>query len=78
MELFCNSFKILEKLVLTNVTPHIPLSLSQHGFRSHHSTTTLTQHINEGLNTPKPAFDPVPRTLLIEKIYNTNKDIHYN
>ena len=92
--LLCNPLKILERLVLTNITPHIPLSPTQHGFRAHHSTTTLlttlTQHIHEGLNTPKPAhrtmlatidiskaFDTVPRTLLIQKIYNTNIDIYH-
>ena len=62
--------------------------------RAHHSTSTLlirlTQHIHEGLNTPKSAhrillatidirkaFDTVPGTLLIQKIYNTNIDIYH-
>ena len=93
ISLLCNPIKILERLILTNITPHIPLSPSQHGFRALHSTTTLltslTQTTLEGLNTPKPAlrtllatidiskaFDTVPRTLLINKIFDT--DIHIN
>jgi len=92
ISLLCNPLKIPERLVLTNITPHIPLSPTQHGFRAHHSTTTLlttlTPHIHEGLNTPKPAhrtllakidiskaFNTVPRTLLTQKINNTNIDI---
>ena len=94
ISLLFNPVKILERLVLTNITPHIPLSPTQHGFRTLHSTTTLltslTQTTLEGLNTPKPAhrtllatidiskaFDTVPRTLLTQKIFNTNIHINY-
>ena len=94
ISLLCNPLKIIERLVLTNITTHIPRSPTQHGFRAHHSTTalltTLTQHIHEGLNIPKPAhrtllatidisraFDTVLRTLLIQKTYKTNIDIYY-
>ena len=82
--------KILERLVLDNISIHIPLSTTQHGFRPKHSTSTLlTQTILEGLNHSKPAyrslliaidiskaFDTVPRHLLINKILNTH--IHPN
>ena len=78
--------KILERLVLNNITPHINLSPSQHGFRSQRSTFTLltkiTQTILECLNSQKPAllavidlskgFDTVPRHLLFNKILNTH------
>ena len=94
ISLLFNLLKILEKLILTSITPHIPLSPAQHDFRAHHYTTTLvatlTQHIHEGMNTPKPAhrtlsatidiskaFDPVSRTLLMQKIYNINIDIYH-
>ena len=64
ISLLCNPSKILERLVLNNINPHIPLSPTQHGFRPHHSTSTLltnlTQNITEGFNQPKPA----PRTLI--------------
>ena len=39
----CNPSKILERLVLNNITPHINLLPSQHGFRSQHSTSTYSQ-----------------------------------
>ena len=52
--------KILEKLVLQNITPHIPLFLAKQGFRPNHSTNTLHTHmmqtILEGLNPAEPAF----------------------
>merc|ERR1712035_99723 len=41
ISLLCNSSKILERLVLNNITQHIPLSNTQHGFRPKHSTTSI-------------------------------------
>ena len=62
--LMCNPIKTPERLILNTITPHIPPSLTQHGFRALRSTTTLlttlTQYIHEGLDIPKPAH----RTLL--------------
>ena len=93
ISLLCSPVKILERLVLNTISPHIPLSPSQHGFRAQHSTTTLlatlTQYIQEGMNAPRPAyrtllatidiskaFDTIPRTLLIQKIFNTDIDMY--
>ena len=87
ISLLCNPSKILERLVLYNITVHINLSPSQHGFRSQYSTSTLltnlTQTIPEGLNSQKPAcrsllaaIHTVPRHLVINKILNTH--IHPN
>ena len=66
---------MLERLVLKNNNPHTPLCPTQHGCRSHHSTSTLltnlTQNISEGFNQPKLT----PRTLVaaidISKAFET-------
>ena len=95
ISLVCNPLKILEGLIINRITPDIPLSPTQHSFTAKHSTTmlltTLTQHIHEGLNAPKPAnrtilatidiskaFGSVPIRLLIQKINRTNINTHYN
>ena len=41
ISLLCNTAKILERLVLNEISLHIHLSTTQHGFRPQHSTTTL-------------------------------------
>ena len=68
ISLLCTPSKILERLVLNRITPFLPFSPSQHGFRSLHSNTTLltslSQSILEGLNHGKPA----PRSLLLPLI----------
>ena len=93
ISLLCNPSKILERLVLNNISAHIPLAPSQHGFRSQHSTSTLltnmTQTILEGLNTPKPAYRSLVAAIDISKAFDTvprhlligkiiNTDIHPN
>ena len=93
ISLLCNPVKILERLILVNITPHIPLSPTQHGFRSQHSTSTLltslSQTILEGLNTPKPAHRTLVATIDISKAFDTiprplliqkifNTDMHIN
>ena len=94
ISLLSNHLKILERLILNHIRPAIPLSPTQHSFRAQHSTTTLlttlTQHIHESLNVPKPAprtfldttdiskaFHTVPKTLLLKKINRTNINTHY-
>ena len=75
ISLLCNPSKILERLVLNNITPHIPLSPTQHGFRPQHSTSTLltniTQTILEGLNSPKPAYRSILTAIDISKAFDT-------
>jgi len=75
ISLLCTPSKILERLVLNNITPHIPLSPSQHGFRSEHSTSTLLTHLTqttlEGLNTNKPASRTIIAAIDISKAFDT-------
>ena len=47
ISLLCNSSKILERLVVNNITPHINLSPSQHCFRSQHSTSILLTNLTQ-------------------------------
>ena len=75
----CNSVEISEKA-------HSQLNHNTHSPYIH---TTLSKYIHEGLNTPKSAyktvlvtidtskvFDTVPRTLLIQKTFNTDIYTH--
>ena len=75
ISLLSNPSKILERLVLDNITPHIPLSTTQHGFRPKHSTNTLltniTQTTLEGLNDRKPAKRTIVATIDISKAFDT-------
>ena len=75
ISLLCNPSKMLERLVLNNITPHIKLSPSQYGFRSQHSTSTLltnlTQTILEGLNSQKPAYRSLLAAVDINKAFDT-------
>ena len=63
--LLCTPSKVVERLILLKTTPHIPLSPTQHGYRPHHSTTTLltnlTQKVQDSINSRRPPH----RTLLI-------------
>ena len=75
VSLLCNPSKILERQLLNNITTHINLSPSQHGFRSQHSTSTLltnlTQTILEGLRSQKPAYWFLHAAIGISKAFNT-------
>ena len=75
ISLLCTLSKILERLVLAHITPHIPLSHTQHGFRPKHSTTSLltniTQTTLEGFNTNKPAPRTLIATIDISKAFDT-------
>jgi len=75
ISLLSNPSKILERLVLQDITPHIPLSPTQHGFRPQHSTSTLlthmTQTIHEGLNDSKPAKRSILAAIDISKAFDT-------
>ena len=75
ISLLCTPSKILERLVLNNINTHIPLSNTQHGFRSQHSTSTLLTHLTqttlEGLNANKPATRTLLATIDISKAFDT-------
>ena len=55
----CPEVKILEKLLLPELSRALVPNKNQHGFRPHHSTITalmpLTTKIAQGFNAPKPA-----------------------
>ena len=57
--------KLLEKILLPQLTSGANLAPHQHGFRSGHSTTTalhqITQKISDGFNNKQPAL----RTILV-------------
>src|SRR6478609_1878204 len=50
--------KIMEKIILPYITTNIPNNPHQHGFNTHHSTSTalhqLTSQITQGFNKPQP------------------------
>ena len=75
ISLLYNHIKILERLIRNTITPHIPLSPTQHGFSALHSTTTLlatlTQNMHENLNIPKPAYRTLVATKDISKAFDT-------
>ena len=75
ISLLCTPSKILERLVLEKISPHVPLSPTQHGFRPLHSTSTLltslTQSTLEGLNSSKPAFRTLLAAVDISKAFDT-------
>ena len=75
ISLLCTPSKILERLVLDRITPFLPLSPTQHGFRSLHSTSTLltslSQSILEGLNHGKPALRSLVAAIDLSKAFDT-------
>ena len=75
ISLLCTASKILERLVLNKITPLLPLSPTQHGFRALHSTTSLltclSQSILEGLNHGKPALRSLVAAIDLSKAFDT-------
>ena len=67
-------FKVIERLILNIVTPYIPLSSTQHGFRPQHSTNTLltqlTHNIVNGCNHKLPHKRTLLITLDISKAFD--------
>ena len=66
VSLLCPAAKILERLILPELTEHLPIPNFQHGFRKNHSTVSalndLNQDITRGFNQKKPA----DRTVLLQ------------
>ena len=64
ISLLCPASKVMERLILRFVAPHVPLADSQHGFRAGRSTTTallpLSYQIARGFNDDRP-----PRLTLV-------------
>ncbi len=75
ISLLCTASKIMERLILQNISPFVPLSPSQHGFRPLHSTTThlstLTQLILDGFNQRQPPLRTVLAAIDIHKAFDT-------
>ena len=67
--------KLMEKLVLARIKPHLPISPEQHGFREQHSTSTLltnvTQTILDGFNQQAPPLRTVLVAVDISKAFDT-------
>ena len=72
--LLCTPSKVVERLILLKTAPHIPLSPTQHGYRQHHSTTTLltnlTQRVQDGINTRSPPKRTLLTTIDISKAFD--------
>ena len=75
ISLLCTISKVLERLVLNKISPLLPISSTQHGFRPLHSTSTLltslSQSILEGLNHSKPAPRSLVAAIDISKAFDT-------
>jgi hypothetical protein len=75
ISLLCTPSKILERLILNKITPHIPLSPTQHVYRPLHSTSTLltnlTQTVGEGLLGKPPAARTLVAAVDISKAFDT-------
>ena len=67
--------KVLERLLLPQLTFHLPLAESQHGFRSQRSTTSallpLVQKVAEGFKQPKPPRRTVLMAIDFSKAFDT-------
>ena len=72
--LLCTPSKVMERLLLHKITPHIPLSPTQHGYRPNHSTTTLltnlTQTVQDGINSRRPPHRTLLVTIDISKAFD--------
>ena len=69
------AIKVLERLLLPLITPHLPLAPHQHGFRPARSTTSallpLTQSIAAGFNLRKPPQRTVALAVDFSKAFDT-------
>lgn len=67
--------KTFEKLLLKRISPQAPISQHQHGFRQHHSTTTLltslSHDIQQGFNQNPPPLRTVLVAIDLNKAFDT-------
>ena len=75
ISILCPASKILEKLILQYISPHLVLADSQHGFRPGRSTTTallpLVQQAATGFNQPRPPGRTVVMAVDFSKAFDT-------
>jgi hypothetical protein len=71
--------KVRELFILSIATLHIPLSPTQHGYRVHHSTTTLLtylmQHVLDGIKTIHPIYCTLLITININVVFNATPSL---
>ena len=74
ISLLCPSAKVLERLLLPELNS-LPLSPTQHGFRTRHNTTTallpLTHKVASGFNQPRPPHRTVTVSIDFSKAFDT-------
>src|SRR6476619_1631168 len=63
--------KIMEKIILLYVTANIPNNPHQHGFKTHHSTSTALHQLTQGFNKPQPADRTIIVSLDLSKAFDT-------
>ena len=75
ISLLSPAIKVLERLLLPLITPHLPLAAHQHGFRPARSTTSallpLTHSIAAGFNERKPPQRTVALAVDFSKAFDT-------
>ena len=75
ISLLCPASKVLEKLMLQRISPHLHLSNTQHGFRSGRSTTTallpLVHQVAYGFNQYCPPLRTVAMAVDFSKAFDT-------
>ena len=74
ISLLCPAAKVLERLLLPQLTHHLSVSETQHGFRSSRSTTTallpLAHQIATNFNRPKPPHRTSMMSLDLSKAFD--------
>ena len=65
----------MEKIILPHITDNIKTNPHQHGFKTHHSTSTalhqLTNQITQGFNKPQPPDRTIVVSLDLSKAFDT-------
>merc|ERR1711888_284015 len=73
ISLLCSAVKVFERLLLPELN-NLPLSPTQHGFRSNHSTTTallpLVHKVALGFNQPRPPHRTVTMSVDFSKAFD--------